>query len=217
MVTICIRPKTVVLNVSGEKFEIQPEMFNEYPKTILAKEIQKHYKEDNVNDVLFINRCPTLFRFLLQFVRDKKVYLPVGVSKASFLNEMNYYCFDNIEESNIAVGGYPTANGFGHFIDHGQELLKDVQTKLEIHEESILSLEETLEIRKKCLAIAKKCIREKMQGVSKYRDLLFKMSEAESQIVNEYLMDFSIQVQKDYEKNECTIFTIPETKNKVFV
>ena len=120
------------------------------------------------------------------------------------------------DEINIMKTGESTAKGFGHFIDHGQKLLKDVHTTIELHENSLLELEDTLELHRKCLSIAKQCVQEKMEGASKYLDFVFKMSEAESVLVNEYLMMFGIQVQKDYEKNECIIVTIPKTKKRVY-
>lgn len=214
MVTICVRPRTVVLNVSGERFEIRVDMFDEYSTTILAKQLQKHCKDGQFNDELFLNRCPKLFRFVLQYVRDKKVHLPIGISKTSLMNELQFYCFDNIDEASIDVDCSLTAKGFGHLVEHGQEVLKDVKTKLEVHQKSLSSLEETLEKRRKCLDIAKNCIHKKMEGISKYRDFRIEMSETECQMVNEYLLDVGIQVKKDYETNVCEIYSIPEVQNQ---
>jgi hypothetical protein len=57
-----------------------------------------------IEEIFFDRCCPQLFRQVLEYLRNKKVYLPIMVSKTAVLSELEYYCVDDVEEEAIDDG-----------------------------------------------------------------------------------------------------------------
>ena len=95
------KQKTDTFNVGGEKFEISTDVFDLYPDTMLAKSVSEHWRDPASQDEIFLDRCPILFRHVLEYLRDKKTHLPMTVAKAGVLSELKYYCVDGVDESTI--------------------------------------------------------------------------------------------------------------------
>ena len=98
------RTQTVTFNVGGEKFQLARSLLLDfYPDSVLAKSISERWKQpdQDANEEIFFDRCPQLFRKVLEYLRDKKVHLPITVSKKAVLSELEYYCVNDVEEEAI--------------------------------------------------------------------------------------------------------------------
>jgi hypothetical protein len=94
------KPQTVKFNFSGEKFELSRSLLDMYPNTVLGKSASERWLKDPESEV-FMDRDPVLFRHVLSYLRDKKVYLPTTVAKKALLSELEYYCVDDVDEDAI--------------------------------------------------------------------------------------------------------------------
>lgn len=211
------KPKTILLNLSGEKIEIQIDQFAKYPHTSIAKNIDMHCKEGESNEELFIDRCPTLFRQVLKLVSEKYVILPVGVSKVSLLNEMKFYGFDDIDESKID-DSLTNTKRFGEFLEHGQKLLLQARQLFEDYQENLFFVEKTVKKRSYCLELAENIVLEKFKGISThFPTFKFKnVTDEELQIVNDYLVDMGIRVEFHIETNTYKSYSTLLNKKRKF-
>ena len=95
------RTQTVTFNVGGEKFQLARSLLLDfYPDSVLAKSISERWKQpdQDAKEEIFFDRCPQLFRQVLEYLRNKKVHLPITVSKTAVLSEFEHYCVDDVEE-----------------------------------------------------------------------------------------------------------------------
>ena len=92
--------ETVCFNVGGQKFEIARSTLNLYPETMLARAASKEWGRNND----FIDRDSVRFRYVLDWMRDREVNLPMTESREAFINEMLYFGFDDIDEGSISLG-----------------------------------------------------------------------------------------------------------------
>ena len=89
--------ETVTFNVGGQKYEISRSQFDKYPDSMLAKTVSDRWLEDPSQEI-FIDRDESLFSYVLSFIRDGKVFLPMYMVKGNFIKELEYYgieCDDN--------------------------------------------------------------------------------------------------------------------------
>jgi hypothetical protein len=92
--------ETVTFNVGGQKYEISRSQFDKYPDSMLAKTVSDRWLEDPSQEI-FIDRDGSLFRHVLSFIRDGKVFLWHGITREEFIKELEYFgieCDDNISE-----------------------------------------------------------------------------------------------------------------------
>ena len=93
---------TVTFNVGGEKFQVARSLFDIYPDCILAKAISERWQKDqDADEEIFFDRSPQLFHQVLEYLRNRKVHLPITVSKNAVLSELEYYCVDDVDEDAI--------------------------------------------------------------------------------------------------------------------
>ena len=92
--------ETVTFNVGGQKYEISRSQFDKYPDSMLAKTVSDRWLQDPSQEI-FIDRDGSLFRHVLSFIRDGKVFLWHGITREEFREELGYYgieCDDDISE-----------------------------------------------------------------------------------------------------------------------
>lgn len=102
---------TVRFNVGGIFYELARSTLTLHPNTMLARLVDKVWAQDDPdpNDAHFIDRNGDRFQYVLDYMRDGEVNLPMTVSKKAFLKEMEYYGFDNVDDSSIAIGNVADA------------------------------------------------------------------------------------------------------------
>jgi hypothetical protein len=96
-----MKPSLVIFNVGGQRYEVSNSLLAMHPDTMLARSASKEWKTDESSEI-FLERNGTRFQFVLDYLRDGKVSLPLIVSKASILDELIYYGVENINEAAIA-------------------------------------------------------------------------------------------------------------------
>ena len=79
--------ETVTFNVGGQKYEISRSQFDKYPDSMLAKTVSDRWLEDSTQEI-FLDRDGSLFRHVLSFIRDGKVFVPSSISKQGLVKEL---------------------------------------------------------------------------------------------------------------------------------
>ena len=90
---------TIRFNVGGTTYQVCHSLIKLYPDSMLARITSEQWHE-NTDSEIFIERDGTRFRFVLDYMRDRKIILPVSESKESLLAELRYYCLE-FDENNI--------------------------------------------------------------------------------------------------------------------
>ena len=92
---------------------VSQSLLNQYPDTMLARMASDTWRDNNNNNnvsssslrpLFFIDRDSTLFRYILQYMRDQLVTLPLTESKPSSLRELTYYGVENVDSDCIIIG-----------------------------------------------------------------------------------------------------------------
>ncbi|CAB9500846.1 POZ domain-containing protein KCTD8 [Seminavis robusta] len=93
--------ETVKLNVGGTQFVVSRSLIEQHSTTMLARLVSDTWQKDPKKEI-FIDRDGETFRFVIQFMRDSKVSLPMSkVSKTSLLDELRYFGFQNVDSNAI--------------------------------------------------------------------------------------------------------------------
>ena len=95
--------ETVNFDVGGKKHRVTKSQIDLHPNTMIAKLVSDQWRQDGENEI-FIDRNGTLFEYVLDYLRDGKVHLPVTVSKAALMEELVYYGFEDVDESSVDDG-----------------------------------------------------------------------------------------------------------------
>jgi len=87
----------VKFNVGGHRYEISRSLLDQYPDMMLTKSASEQWQKDP-NAEIFIERNGARFQYVLDFLRDGVVDLPVTESKSALVNELEYF---GIDTSNV--------------------------------------------------------------------------------------------------------------------
>jgi hypothetical protein len=98
--------KTVRFDVGGLFYKVSRSLIELYPDTMLARMVDTKWKQDDDDgeQAMFIDRNGDRFQYVLDYMRDRQVSLPMTVSVSGFRQDLEYYGFDNVKESCINVG-----------------------------------------------------------------------------------------------------------------
>lgn len=121
--------KTVTFNIGGQRFEVSKSLLDMHPNTILAKMSSKQWQEDPEEEI-FVERNGNIFEFILAYLRDGRVDLPITTSKEMVISELMYYGVD-FEKGNICDRTSQKAYCF-HSLDLVMKDLKDAANKSEL-------------------------------------------------------------------------------------
>ena len=113
-------PRTVQFDVGGKLCRVSRSLLNAYPDTLLArlasKGNTKRWKRWNKNNdqhtdddlsqspILFVDGNGDRFQYILDYMRDKEVHLPLSVPKAAILRDLEYYGFADVRPETIHDG-----------------------------------------------------------------------------------------------------------------
>ena len=95
------RTGTVQFNVGGKLYTVSRSLLDNHDTSMLARSASEQWQEDPESEI-FIERDGTIFRFVLDFMRNGEVFLPITESKESLLKELEYYGIDVVDESLIS-------------------------------------------------------------------------------------------------------------------
>ena len=95
--------ETVHFNVGGTKYEVARSLIQRYPNTMLARMISEEWQNSNGSNTneLFIERDGDRFRYVLDYLRDGKIILPITIPKSSLMEELKYYGIENVNENSL--------------------------------------------------------------------------------------------------------------------
>lgn len=119
--------RTVQIDVGGIKYKIAQSLLEAHPETKLAKALQPQGGEAEGGEV-FVDRNGSRFQYVLDYMRDGKVHLPVDVSKRSILEELEHFGFQGIDEDTIH-GTMPTGQAVEHIVHVRKENTETICAK----------------------------------------------------------------------------------------
>lgn len=100
-------PKTTRFNVQGEIFEVANTTLLRCQETMIGRLADQSWSTKSsggMDEAIFIDRDFRRFRYVLDYVRDRQVHLPMTESREAFQKELEYYGFDDIQEDAIVIG-----------------------------------------------------------------------------------------------------------------
>ena len=80
--------ETVKFNVGGQVYQVSRSLLEMYPDSMLATSASDKWQTEAE---IFIERDGTRFKFVLDYLRDGRVTLPITESKEMLIAELNYY------------------------------------------------------------------------------------------------------------------------------
>jgi K+ channel tetramerisation domain. len=83
----------VTFNVGGTRYQVSRSLLDQFPHSMLSKSASKQWQEDRESEI-FIERNGVRFQYVLDYMRDGKVGLPVSQTKTSILAELEYFGID---------------------------------------------------------------------------------------------------------------------------
>jgi hypothetical protein len=94
---------TVKFNIGGLRYEVSRSLLERHSESMLAKIASDQWQEDPESEI-FIERDGSTFRYVLKYLRDGKVKLPITETKSDVIEELVYYNIDHdadkIDDSN---------------------------------------------------------------------------------------------------------------------
>jgi hypothetical protein len=112
-------PERIVFNVGGVKYEVSRSLLDMYPDTMLARSASKEWTAGKTGEI-FLERNGARFQFVLDYLRDGKVSLPLTASKAAVLADLVYYGVENVDEDTIdetLTNAAHAARGINHIYE----------------------------------------------------------------------------------------------------
>jgi hypothetical protein len=157
--------KTVKFNIGGRPYTVTRSLLDLYPNTMLARSASKHWQEDSETEI-FIERDGSIFRFVLNYMRDGKVNLPITESREAVIDELEYYGIEVLDDCNINDADFQKATCIKSFRD----AVRDLEQLCEEHERCIINAELELRCTKYALDVLQNYM---LQGETKEREISF--------------------------------------------
>ena len=85
--------KVVKFNIGGQRYEVSRSLLDMHPESMLAKSASEQWQEDPEAEI-FIDRNGLRFQYVLDYLRDGSVTLPITESKEQLVKELEYYNID---------------------------------------------------------------------------------------------------------------------------
>jgi hypothetical protein len=130
--------QVVKFNIGGVHYEVSQSLLNDYPNTMLSRSASKQWHEDPEAEI-YIERDGDRFRLVLDYLRDNRVFLPVGSSKDALLMDLQYYGLENIKADDI-IDEASTTFLFARCTMLVQELLDSWESKVIEHQRIVREL-----------------------------------------------------------------------------
>lgn len=94
-------PRIHRFNVGGKRYEVSQLLLEQQPHTMLARLVSETWNQGKAEEI-FIERDGERFRYVLDFLRDGKVELPISADpKANIVAELVYFGIDCGDASSI--------------------------------------------------------------------------------------------------------------------
>lgn len=192
------RSREVRFDVGGHHYKVSRSMLELYPHTMLARLISDDWNNSNNDDdknVIFIDRNGHRFQYVLDFMRDQEVNLPVTESIEAIMNELEYYGFDNVRGDETSFSSSMPRITAATPVEAGRilafSILGTAREELDSLDTIIKKCKETIkdsEYRKSAVKLARSLFE---ISISKHEDA----------IKNE--KPFTVSITQDDEQNYC--------------
>ena len=93
----------VRFNVGGTKYDVARSLLDQYPDSMLARITSDRWEQGATNpsnDEIFLERNGDRFQYVLDYMRDAKVELPLSIPRGQFIADMEYY---GLEHSDAGI------------------------------------------------------------------------------------------------------------------
>jgi hypothetical protein len=94
---------TVKFNVGGRLYEVPRSLVEKFPSTMLARMASDTWQKVP-EATLFIGRSGERFEYSLDYMRGDKVWLPLNIPKEAFLDDLDFYGFEDVDPRKIHGG-----------------------------------------------------------------------------------------------------------------
>eukprot|EP00979_Chaetoceros_neogracilis_P003851 scaffold667_cov304-Chaetoceros_neogracile.AAC.11 len=112
----------VKFNIGGLRYEVSRSLLEMYSESMLTKIATDQWQEDPESEI-FIERDGSTFRYVLNYLRDGKVKLPITETKSNVIEELVYYNIDH-DANKIDDSNEYQANAF----TTAKELINDLKS-----------------------------------------------------------------------------------------
>jgi hypothetical protein len=145
---------TVKFNVGGRYYEVSRSLIEKFPSTMLARMTSETWQKDP-EATLFVERDSDRFRFCLDHMRADKMWLPLNIPKEAFLDDLDFYGFEDVDPRKIH-GGCSNLAAARHLIKCKKEHGKVLSTCTE-NVNTCMKNVKTAETTRKCEELAYDC------------------------------------------------------------
>lgn len=121
---------TITFNISGTLYEISRSLLEQFPNSMLAKCASEQWQKDPPESQIFIERNGVRFQYVLDYMRDGRVDVPVSQTKQSILEELEYFGIDVEDEclvdnakAFVETGFYQIRSIFGPSVEALEQCL----------------------------------------------------------------------------------------------
>eukprot|EP00978_Attheya_sp_CCMP212_P018848 scaffold52077_cov52-Attheya_sp.AAC.3 len=77
-------------NVGGHRYQVTRTLLEQHPDTMLARSASQVWQQDPESEI-FMERNGIRFQYVLDYLRDGNVFLPVTESKEALIHDLNYF------------------------------------------------------------------------------------------------------------------------------
>ena len=82
--------EVIKFNIGGQRYEVSRSLLDKHPESMLARSASEQWQEDPEAEI-FIERDGLRFRYILDYMRDDKLTLPLTESREMIIAELEYY------------------------------------------------------------------------------------------------------------------------------
>jgi len=122
-----VKDGTVSFNVGGRIFQVRRSLLNGFPSTILVRSASEEWKPES-DTPIFLDRDADQFRYVLDYMRNTKVALPLTESKAALVKDLEYYGFENVDPATISID-YSATEAADSLSDLSEKVEAEIKTQ----------------------------------------------------------------------------------------
>jgi BTB/POZ domain len=96
----------IKFNVGGTRYEVSQSVLDRYPDSMLRKISSSVWQDgamDEKTEEIFIDRSGGRFEYVLDYMRDSRVELPLSIPKGQLLSDMDFFGIDYGDGSTIVL------------------------------------------------------------------------------------------------------------------
>lgn len=171
--------ETIRFNVGGQKYEVSKSLLDVHSETMLATISSKKWHDKNTTSEIFMERDGTLFGYVLKYLRDGSVSLPITVSRNEIVSELLYYGISDVTMEAIDDSETQSFLAVKYF-NKGGQVLKSTLDKTRKEASDLFT-------RRCCLLVASDCIETYMQKADHMETWSFTQTEILESSSEKYL------------------------------